>query len=293
MVMMGRRGADLITAVAAALTLFCAFAGATAQEPQKPALPRLPCGGDEIARGTVSRVIDGRTLVLGDGREVRLAAIDVPPLPAAKESGAAPGGDVAKAALAKLLDGAQVVLAQAEFAADRYGRTVAYVDAVRADSRSLAQADLISEGFARVGDSVSDRNCARELFRRENAARKAKLGLWSDPYYDLLPADKPAQILARRGRFTLVEGEVVSVHASGPTIYLNFGQRWSEDFAVTIRKRNERKFATAGLDVEGLTGRRVRVRGWIEARGGLGGSPWRAPWIEAAHPEQIETADRE
>ena len=30
---------------------------------------------------------------------------------------------------------------------------------------------------------------------------------------------------------------------------------------------------------------RVRVRGWIEARGG--------PWIEATRPEQIEITDRE
>jgi hypothetical protein len=29
----------------------------------------------------VSRVSDGRTFMLGDGREVRLAAIEVPPLP--------------------------------------------------------------------------------------------------------------------------------------------------------------------------------------------------------------------
>jgi hypothetical protein len=35
------------------------------------------CGGDEIARGTVGKVLDGRTFVLDDGREVRLAAIEV------------------------------------------------------------------------------------------------------------------------------------------------------------------------------------------------------------------------
>ncbi len=62
---------------------------------------------------------------------------------------------------------------------------------------------------------------------------------------------------------------------------MNFGRRWSEDFTVTILKRNERSFKAAGLDLKGLAGRRVRVRGWIEAA--------RRPWIEAAHPEQIET----
>ena len=73
-----------------------------------------------------------------------------------------------------------------------------------------------------------------------------------------------------KGQFALVEGKVVSVRESGATIYVNFGQRWSEDFAVTVRKRNERNFAAAGLDLQGLAGRRVIVRGFIEARGTRG-----------------------
>ena len=44
---------------------------AAAQEGPRPP---IPCGGETIARGTVSRVIDGRTFVFDDGREVRLAA---------------------------------------------------------------------------------------------------------------------------------------------------------------------------------------------------------------------------
>ena len=96
-------------------------------------------------------------------------------------------------------------------------------------------------------------------------------------------ADHPSDVLAERGHFALVEGKVASVRPSGATIYVNFGRRWSEDFTVTILKRNERSFAAAGIDPNKLAGRRVRVRGWIEQRGG--------PWIEAARPEQIEVAD--
>ena len=73
---------------------------------------------------------------------------------------------------------------------------------------------------------------------------------------------------------------MVSVRESGGTIYVNFGRRWSEDFTVTIAKRNERAFSAAGLEPKSLSGRRVRIRGWIEERGG--------PWVEAARPEQIE-----
>jgi hypothetical protein len=74
---------------------------------------------------------------------------------------------------------------------------------------------------------------------------------------------------------------------------VNFGRRWSEDFSVTIQKRNERNFAAAGLDVKGLAGRRVRVRGWVEARGSAGSNTGGSPWIEAARPEQIEITGTE
>jgi hypothetical protein len=123
------------------------------------------------------------------------------------------------------------------------------------------------------------------LLGREQAARAAKLGLWANSYYQVLDTETPADVLAQRGRFALVEGRVVSVRESGATIYVNFGRRWSEGFAVTVLKRNERNFVAAGLDVKGLAGRRVRVRGWIETRG-TGASPW----IAAERPEQIETA---
>ena len=78
----------------------------------------------------------------------------------------------------------------------------------------------------------------------------------------------------------MVEGKVLSVRESGGLIYVNFGRRWSEDFTVTIAKRNERVFSAAGLEPKSLGGKRVRIRGWIEERGG--------PWVEASRPEQIE-----
>jgi hypothetical protein len=104
----------------------------------------------------------------------------------------------------------------------------------------------------------------------------------------VLNADAPVDVLAQRGRFALVEGQVVSVRESGATIYMNFGRQWSESFAVTISKRNERSFTAAGLALKSLAGRRVRVRGFVEARGADGN----VPWMEAARPEQIEVADQ-
>jgi endonuclease YncB( thermonuclease family) len=239
-----------------------------------------------IARGAAGRVIDGRTFALADGREVRLAGIEVPALPLPAESGAAPGGQAARDGLAALLKDAEIVLAQAEpQKTDRYGRLLAYALTGPQGAQRSVQADLVAAGLARAGSRLGNRACATELLRREQAARRAKLGLWGISYYDLLDAENPDDLLAEQGQFALVEGKVLSVRESGATIYVNFGRRWNSDFTVTILKRNARNFAAAGLEPAKLAGRRVRVRGWIEERGG--------PWIEAAHPEQIELTDSE
>jgi endonuclease YncB( thermonuclease family) len=280
----GRASAvTLRAAFLAALAAFCGSAALAAEQPQ----PAPACGGAEIERATATRVIDGRTFALGDGREVRLAAIEAPGLDPQQ-----PDGNEAKEALAKLIEGTQIVLRTAEIKLDRYGRIVAYAYVQRDGSDRLVQGELVAAGAARVGSRIGKRECVSELLRRENAARQAKLGLWANSYYEALDADHPADVLAQRGRFALVEGTVVSVRESGATIYVNFGRRWSEAFAVTVLKRNERSFKAAGLDLKKLMGQRVRVRGYVEERGGDGIGLRGSPWIEAANPGQIELADR-
>jgi endonuclease YncB( thermonuclease family) len=282
----------------------CGCCCAAAQGLAQDADPNVACGGETIAHATVSRIIDGRTFVLDGGQEVRLAAIEVPPLSAAGTSAtaadAAGQGAAAKSSLDALVGGDEVVLRRAgtdlDHNLDRYGRMVTYAYAVRDGTELFAQGELLAAGFAQVAEKVAERAgskaCAAELLGAEKAARQAKLGLWADPYYEVLPADRPADVLARRGRFALVEGQVVSVHESGPTIYVNFGRLWSESFAVTISKRNERNFTAAGLDLKALAGRRVRVRGWVEAHREANGGNGSVPWIEAARPEQIEETSR-
>jgi endonuclease YncB( thermonuclease family) len=276
------RGWDRVFSVAFTAILACGCFGATAQErPQTSA-----CGGETIAQARGARVIDGRTFALDDGREVRLASIEVPPLPLPGETDAAPGGTTARDALAAFITDKAVILKQAEAQTnDRYGRIVAYVFTGAEGGTRFVQADLLAAGMARVAARVGQRTCAAELLSRERTARAGKLGLWASSYYELRDAEKPADLLGDLGHFALVEGRVVSVRESGATIYVNFGRRWTQDFTVTILKRNERNFTAAGLEPGKLAGRRVRVRGWIEERGG--------PWIEASRPEQIEFVDRE
>jgi endonuclease YncB( thermonuclease family) len=273
----------MMAVCAAGFAAACGWCGVGAQETPRPS---LSCNGETIGQGTADRVVDGRTFLLGDGREIRLAAIEVPALADSQEQSPPAPGAAAKDALAALLSDAQITLKQADpQQTDRYGRLVAYAYAARDGVDRPVQSELLAAGYARVGARVGSHLCAMELLRRETSARKGKLGLWASSYYGLLNAEEPAGVLARRGHFALVEGKVLSVRESGATIYVNFGRRWTEDFTVTILKRNERNFTAAGLEPKTFAGRQIRVRGWIEERGG--------PWIEAMRPEQIEFADRE
>jgi len=240
------------------------------------------CRFETLYSGKVAKVLDGRGFILEDGREVRLAGIEVPPAPQPGEaSPRAAAGTAAKAALESILTGATVVLRGERPALDRYGRIVAYVEV--AGSGLLVAHHLVSQGHAQVGIQVGPAACAAELLGRERAARDAKLGLWADPYYVVAAAGNGAELLAGLGYFTVVEGRVLSVRESGGTIYVNFGRRWSRALTVTISKPHERTFLGAGLSPRSLENRVIRVRGWIDERNG--------PRIEATRPEQIAMAD--
>ena len=137
---------------------------------------------------------------------------------------------------------------------DRYGRIVADALVTRDGYPGSAEKTLLSQGLARVSARLPEPGCLAELRAAERVGRAAKLGLWADPRYLPKQAENVAGLSAERGRFTLVEGKVASVRESGGTIYVNFGRRWSEDFTVTILKRNERQFIDAGLRPSGLSG---------------------------------------
>ncbi|MGB6420067.1 MAG: thermonuclease family protein [Pseudolabrys sp.] len=222
-----------------------------------------PCKLTDIGTGTVASVRDGRTLLLADGGELRLAAIEV--------------ADESRDALQSLVGGRDLRLKQLSPERDRYGRIVAF--AYVGNSEQSVQQALLEQGRARVSARTGSKACA-DLQR---AARAARRGLWADPNFAPLRSENLARIAAARGQFALVEGKVLSVRESGATIYLNFGRRWTQDFTVIIPKRHRREFATAGLDPKRLEGNPVRVRGWIGQQSG--------PVIEVVNPEQIELVE--
>lgn len=226
------------------------------------------CNFEPQGEGRVAAVIDARSFRLQDGREVRLAGIE----PVATDKPAN-----RTAALSAIVVGREVTLRGQDDAPDRYGRQSAFVFLDGADNP--VQNQLLEQGDALVSAAVTDKDCALSLTAAEAAARQARRGTWADPAA-IKSAESPGDILAMIGQFILVEGKVLSVRQTGATTYLNFGRNWTRDFAVTISRRMISAFGAAGIVLKSLENRRIRVRGWVEARGG--------PRIEVLRVGQIE-----
>ena len=225
------------------------------------------CAFEPQGEGRVVEIIDARSFRLADGREVRLAGIE--PFVTEKAN--------RTSALAAILAGRDVTLRGEDDSPDRYGRQPAFV--FLASSETLVQSQLLAQGEALVSGAVTNKDCAAALMAAESEGRQAKRGTWADPTA-IKNAESPGDILAGIGRFTVVEGRVLSVREAGATTYLNFGRNWTRGFAAVISRRMMPAFEAAGTAVKSLENRRIRVRGFVEAR--------RGPRIELLRVGQIE-----
>jgi endonuclease YncB( thermonuclease family) len=226
-----------------------------------------PCAFEQQGEGRVSAVIDARSFRLADGREVRLAGIEQ----------VSPGSTVQTKALTAMLVGRDIRLSGDDDTPDRYGRQLAFVWLL--PDESLVQRELLARGEALASADVAEKDCAAALMAAEGTAREAKRGIWADPAA-IKNAESPGGILTGIGRFMLVEGKVLSVRQAGATTYLNFGRSWTRDFAVIIPRSALGHMAAAGLEPKSLENKRIRVRGFVEARSG--------PRIEVLRAGQIE-----
>lgn len=235
----------------------------------------IPKGFVADGQSEVVSVTDGDTLRLADGREVRLIGIQAPKLPLGRPNYPTwPLAGEAKTALERLALKRTVLLYFGGARIDRNGRTLAQL--VRDDGLWL-QAEMLRLGMARVYSFPDNRTGVTALLAIEAAARQARSGLWSNPFYAIRT---PETLNGLAGTYQLVEGMPLRVSDTKKALYLNFGQDWRQDFTVKLDATLLTHFLKSGVDLRRLEGKRVRVRGWLREAGG--------PLIDLTHPEQIE-----
>ena len=220
----------------------------------------------DLGGATVARIQDDGSLMLADGRVLRLAGIDLPRGALGRET---------VAALSDLAGRGPLVLKGDGPPEDRYGRLVA--EAFAADGIWI-EGELLRRGLARVATTVDHRIAAPALYAAERGACARRAGLWADPDYALR---RPDQALRLIDSWQVVDGRVQSAILRRGAADLYFGDNPARDLEVRVPAGIARRM---DYDPAKLAGQRIRVRGWI----GKG----QGPVITLNHAEQIEVMGR-
>ncbi len=239
----------------------------------------LSCAAAGASDASVAAVPDGDTLQLADGRVITLAGVEAPQPPLDQATDVPwPPAAAAKDVLEQVVGGRAVSVSLAAGEPDRYGRWRAqvFVDGAWVQER------LVAAGWARVHPYPTDPPCVFSLLESEQTARQANLGLWATGPYKVLDA-LGASLERRNGLYELVEGRVRSVGHGRTMIFLDFGYDYRRDFTIMVPAKVAERFEAAGVPLDGLKGRPVRVRGVIEESGG--------PAIRVYDPAEIEVLD--
>lgn len=174
----GWRVAHDHTSMIATSTARAAPAGSpTDSGPRHPVRQTFSC--------TVTRIVDGDTIVCGRAGRIRLIGMDTP------ELSQAPFGVQASSALAAMIQpGSDVQLEQDVEARDRYGRLLAYVWL----DGTLVNWRMIREGWAVLLTYPPNVQYVDWFTDAQGRAREEGRGLWATGGFDCPPVDR------RRGR---------------------------------------------------------------------------------------------
>ena len=200
----------------------------------------------------VKYVYDGDTVLLEDGRKVRLLGINTPEVENSRKDGE-PGGLEAKQWLTRRIQGKKVRLEMDAVRKDRYHRYLAHLFTAEGDHLNLA---MVTRGLATVNIHPPNLKYAGLLLNAQKIAEDEGLGIWAEPIYAPIAITEIAA-LNRRGWLRLL-GKPVALSSGRKFDRLIF----SPNFNVRIRRENRALFP--GLNT--YLGKALEVRGWVSRR---------------------------
>lgn len=222
------------------------------------ATSKTPCslGAKEQANETVviSRVYDGDTVKLRDGRKIRLIGINSPELGSAKRIPEPYARKATNFLRAQLKISKQVQIRYGNSKKDRYGRLLAHI--FLSNNKNLGSL-MIQNGFARslhVPPNDWQFRCYDLL---DKQAQQLKIGLWSNKFFQSVNVSLLKPSKAYDSSFKQIHGIVSSVSKSKKNIWINIGPR----FALRINKSRLLDFKK--INFENLPGKKITARGYI------------------------------
>lgn len=196
--------------------------------------------------------IDGDTLVLADGRHLRLIGVNTPEI-GRKGKTSQPLAIKARKETEKFLSAANsLLISSGDESHDRYGRLLAHVSNQRGDS---LEETLVALGLAyhiAIPPNLAFVSCLSEA---EQLARTQQRGLWA--VNTALAPKSLAGKIEREAGFQLLQGEVLALTKGKTAHWLNL------DSGVGLRISDADLVYFKQLQLESLLGKTIEVRGWL------------------------------
>ncbi|PCI86428.1 MAG: nuclease (SNase) [Hyphomicrobiales bacterium] len=243
------------------------------------------CNLTQGGNDKIIQVVDGDTVILSSGKQVRMVGTQAPKLALNRKNFIDwPLADTAKTELENISLGKQVTLKYGGLKIDRHHRILAHLFIKDENGQDIwLQEYMLEQGLARTYSFKDNRSCITELLAAETSARVTNKNIWAHEYYNIINATDLKTLAQKHGTYQLIEGKLLKFEYRYGQLYFNFGQNYRTDFTINVPKRHRMAFAQSNLDFKNMIGKAIRVRGWLEKRGG--------PMIEATHPEQLEFLD--
>ncbi|MFL9813412.1 thermonuclease family protein [Stutzerimonas sp. VN223-3] len=226
-----------------------------------------------LSQVVVAKVIDGDTLRLEDGRNVRLIGLNAPEV-GRKGRNAEPFAEAAKRRLQALISASDghVNLRLGQDAKDHYGRVLAHVFNERGENLEAA---LLAEGlgyFVAIAPNTLLASCHRGAERKARATGK---GVWRQS--PIIAAER-----LRRGGFAVVKARVDRLEKNRGGIWLEL----KGSMVLKIPYRAAAAFTEYSLS--DLPGREIEARGWVIDRKGRADLSRQARWmLQVDHPSML------
>jgi len=202
----------------------------------------------------VTHIIDGDTVILKDGRHIRLIGINTPEI-GRNGKASKPGAKAARKHLLSLIQGHKHILLKFDAEeSDRYKRTLAHL--FLPDGKNI-QADLLAEGLAiplTIPPNLEYLDC---YLHHSNQAIASQQGLWNLQQYK--PLNSTTLDKGIRG-YHVITGRVERIGESRSSIWINLTGK----VALRIKRIDLKYFDESEL--QDLKGKMIQVRGWIYNR---------------------------
>lgn len=213
--------------------------------------------GSSDETGEINHVIDGDTVILKDGRHVRLIGINAPEIGRnGKQS--EQGAETARKYLLSLVSGHKHILLKFDSQHfDRYKRTLAHL--FLPDGKNI-QASLLAEGLATpltIPPNLFFLDC---YLHHSNLAIASQQGVWGFNKYKPVLSTKlgnkfPGGITTLGYR--VITGKVKRLSESRSSLWFNL----EGNVALRIKRDDLSYFNEP--DLRGLEGKMIQARGWI------------------------------